>query len=283
MPLEADNESVLELERLGDELRAGGCLVDARAVFERLLSIAPGHVKAERLLASFSQVFPRLVSTPGGLKPAPFVRVSEFLPRRTRDAIFEFLVSKASDFRAARTNEGLSRNLRRSLCRPNCFHDLDPQLVRAFEDLLFTHFVNASRQLLIPAFEPTFIEIHGLIYRNGDFFQPHRDTGPNNTRRMTFVLNLHSDPKRFVGGDLLLYDTYCRSSSDGLDGPFFAPTRTRLVPEDNRLILFPSEFYHEVTLVDVDDDIRHARFAVNGWFHTTPAEGNVDLIARTPY
>jgi Rps23 Pro-64 3,4-dihydroxylase Tpa1-like proline 4-hydroxylase len=281
--LEPTEIAIRRLERIGDELRSQGQLDAAREAFEKLLSLAPHHLKAERIVSSLSNRPAELPSTRGGLKPAPFVLATNFLPWAMRDTIFEFLMSTAESFEAAQTNEGLRSEIRRSLFRANCLDGLDPLLRNEFQNLLTAQFMTAFRQLLIPAFTPTFIEIHGSIYSNGDFFRAHNDTGAKNTRRITFTFNLHERPKRFEGGDLLLYDTYFRQNSMIVGEPLFARTYTRLAPEDNRLIFFPSEFFHEVVSVVGGDKLRHARYSITGWFHTTTEDGDIDKIAQTPY
>jgi Rps23 Pro-64 3,4-dihydroxylase Tpa1-like proline 4-hydroxylase len=138
----------------------------------------------------------------------------------------------------------------------------------------------------VPAFEPALSEAHGLLYADGDFFRTHRDTGPNNTRRVTFVYTLFRSPRRFGGGDLLLYDTFFWPgvSESPAWVPAYADTFTRLAPEDNRLVFFPSEFYHEVTPVTgVGDDASWGRVAINGWLDTTPELGALAHLSRTPY
>jgi SM-20-related protein len=141
-----------------------------------------------------------------------------------------------------------------------------------------------ARMRLAP-FELRALEIHALVYRDGDFFRVHRDTGPDNTRRMTFVYYVHTSPKRFSGGDLLLYDTYFHPGEHRPGSrQFDSNGRTRLSAIDNEIVFFPSEYYHEVAPVsDVGDDVRRARIAINGWFHTTKEEGNLRRLAETPY
>src|SRR5712691_4255529 len=95
MLLDPDEIVIRRLEQQGDELRSQGDLEGACKTFQHLLSIVPTHLKAERLVSSLSQRRAVLASTPGGLKPAPFVLVPEFLPCLLRDEIYAFMVSKA--------------------------------------------------------------------------------------------------------------------------------------------------------------------------------------------
>ena len=68
------------------------------------------------------------------------------------------------------------------------------------------------------------------------------------------------EPKRFSGGDLLLYDTDLEADS-GRRTAF-----SRIEPLQNSLVVFPSGYLHEVTSVEcVTDDFGDGRFTVKGW------------------
>ena len=96
---------------------------------------------------------------------------------------------------------------------------------------------------------------------DGGFYRPHRDEtsvllGP---RQLTFIYYLHVQPRRFEGGDLLIYA--------GLDdGTMYSSnTFVRIQPTHNRLVIFPSYRVHEVKEVVAPSDSGLARFCVNGW------------------
>ncbi|MFX8597224.1 2OG-Fe(II) oxygenase, partial [Acinetobacter baumannii] len=90
----------------------------------------------------------------------------------------------------------------------------------------------------------------------------HRDTGPLHADRVvTFVFYLFREPRCFSGGDLLLHDW----SAEGLPR---AQRFTRLHPANNRLVIFPSECWHQVLPVSCHTgDPLDARLTVHGWFH----------------
>jgi hypothetical protein len=269
-----------------DELRGEGRLEEAAAVCRRILLLAPGHLKADRLLSSFTGEPAELEGVVGGLKPAPFVSLRAFLPGELRDALFARLVELEGRFEPAQMVSGRDDDYRRALILPGCFPHLGAALEEGFLAHLRAAFDRARRLLLVPAFEGRFDETHALAYTEGCFFGTHRDTGPKNTRRMTFVYQLQATPRPFEGGDLLLYDTYFRPGlADAPPGePPHAATATRLVAEDNRLVLFPSEFYHEVTPVTGNGSaLARARLAINGWIHGTLADGDLAALSATAY
>jgi predicted 2-oxoglutarate/Fe(II)-dependent dioxygenase YbiX len=282
----ASDELIGRLERDADALRAAGDLDAAAAVCDRIVSIAPDSLKADRLLASLTGRPSVLTAQPGGLKPAPFVLVPDFLPPDAHDALLASVLSNLDAFRPAETTRGLRTDYRRSRMLARAFSTVHEDVKRAFYERLLLEWAVAQPRLKVPAFEPALSEAHGLLYGDGDFFRTHRDTGPNNTRRVTFVYTLFRSPRRFGGGDLLLYDTFFWPGVSDPPAwvPAYADTFTRLAPEDNRLVFFPSEFYHEVTPVTgVGDDSSWGRVAINGWLDTTPELGALAHLSRTPY
>ena len=73
----------------------------------------------------------------------------------------------------------------------------------------------------------------------------------------------HREPRRFCGGDLLLYD---RNDDTG---DFTAAAFSRIVPLRNSIIFFPSSALHQVTQVQCEtNNFGDGRWAVNG--HVLP-------------
>lgn len=272
-----------QLEGLGDRLRAEGRLDEAAVAFEELLAVEPGHLKASRIISSITGRASSLQSTPGGLKPAPFVIIRDFLDPAVRDALHIGLLAKRTELLAAGTTQGIHLDYRRSRILADCFRHVEPTLEQAFYARFLAYWPEAQSRLRIAGFEPSLSETHALFYGDGDFFAPHHDTGPENTRRVTFVCNLHPTPRSFEGGDLILYDTYFRPgcASHDPEEPCFAATYTRIIPEDNRLVVFPSEFYHEVTRVIYRERIPPANVSPSP-VGSTQRERGVTLIALPP-
>jgi Rps23 Pro-64 3,4-dihydroxylase Tpa1-like proline 4-hydroxylase len=78
---------------------------------------------------------------------------------------------------------------------------------------------------------------------------------------ISYVYYFHGTPKRFAGGGLLLYDSAV--AADRYDQRAF----TRIEPNDNSLVMFPSTAAHEVERVAVESGaMADGRFSVNGWF-----------------
>ncbi|WP_298324096.1 2OG-Fe(II) oxygenase [Asticcacaulis sp.] len=110
-------------------------------------------------------------------------------------------------------------------------------------------------------------ELQITRHLDGGFFRIHRDTGlpgdPSASRTLTYVYYFQRTPRRFSGGDLLMFD-------HGADGRRAATLEfTRFHPEHDTLVFFPSHRLHAVAPVALDgDDPSDARWTVNGWLHS---------------
>lgn len=115
----------------------------------------------------------------------------------------------------------------------------------------------------VAPFAPGDVECQLTISRGGDYFKRHDDSGCDSTatRRLSWVYYAHPNPRRFDGGELVIYNA---RPVAGAKGGAYA-----VQPEGDLLIVFPSSCSHEVRPVraygpDVDD----ARVTLNGWVRT---------------
>ena len=98
-------------------------------------------------------------------------------------------------------------------------------------------------------------------YHTGGFYRAHRDNGAacHEPRKLSFVYFFHRQPRRFSGGDLLLYDT------DTDTGVCSYSDFSRIVPLRNSIVFFPSACWHQVHSVQCEtDDFGDGRWVVNG-------------------
>lgn len=208
------------------------------------------------------------------MSAAPIAIFPRLLSSTSRDAIFERLLCSADRFDIGSTTIGVRTDGRRTSVLADVAGALGPEVTRTFARALADAFRRARPQLGLPPLTVREVELQASVYLDGGFYQPHRDIGPNNTRRVTWVYYLHRAPKRFSGGELILYDTDLEH-----DGCYDSNASQRCEPVDNQLIFFPSEYFHEVCATYCPSgDFADARFTLNGWFHTddaprTAAEG----------
>ncbi len=98
---------------------------------------------------------------------------------------------------------------------------------------------------------------------DGGFFNIHKDTNvgieESNHRSISWLYYFHQSPKRFQGGELFLFDTHLESDS------FKEKSFIKVNPNNNRLVLFPSQFYHGVMETRVPSRaFEDGRLAVSG-------------------
>lgn len=116
--------------------------------------------------------------------------------------------------------------------------------------------------LAIQNFQFTRLESNVSAILDGGYLGIHNDTFCANTRLLTFIYYFHSLPKKFAGGQLVIYNnqTDCFNQIEKADSCHFYE------PENNSCIIFPAANYHQVLPVACSD-FKFGRFSVNGWVH----------------
>ena len=107
------------------------------------------------------------------------------------------------------------------------------------------------------------IEAQLTVHHDGDYYRPHTDnaTDAARTRELSYVYYFHREPKRFTGGELVLFDSRL---DDGRSVPASPPVVVE--PADDSLVVFPSSCLHEVRPVRMASQaLVDGRFTINGW------------------
>jgi len=107
------------------------------------------------------------------------------------------------------------------------------------------------------------IEIQATASNDGDYFRLHPDSDGKDPREISFVYFLHSEPRRFSGGELRIFNTKV------VDGQVSRADHSHTVsPRQDSLVFFPSMNQHEVLPVRVPSkQFGDSRFTINGWIH----------------
>ncbi|MDF1665103.1 MAG: 2OG-Fe(II) oxygenase [Planctomycetota bacterium] len=132
-----------------------------------------------------------------------------------------------------------------------------------FDALILEAFPDCLKTLDLEPFQPGIYSCKLSAYHNGHFFNVHQDksTGVAATRRLGFIYYFEFAPRRYKGGELLLYD---RDPDTMLPTPSF----TTLIPQHNSLVILPATTWHEVLPIRIEtDDWFAARFTYSGWIH----------------
>jgi Rps23 Pro-64 3,4-dihydroxylase Tpa1-like proline 4-hydroxylase len=259
--LAAAPQNTAVLRRLAIIHRCKGKLPEALETYGRLVELQPDDVKARYLHAVLSgKEPPPVVISPEGL-PAPFVRIEQFLTPAEHDFLLETAHQQQSRLEISTIGEGDGQYNpeRRSswvLCKK--LDKLIPWFLPRVKEAL----ADVLPRLQIAPFAVGGVELQMTVHRSGGFFKIHVDSGKEQSgRRVSYVYYFHRLPKRFTGGDLLLYDT---NVEDGTCATAF----TRIEALDNSIVFFPSAYCHQVTTVHCEtDDFGDSRFTLNGWFH----------------
>jgi Rps23 Pro-64 3,4-dihydroxylase Tpa1-like proline 4-hydroxylase len=107
------------------------------------------------------------------------------------------------------------------------------------------------------------IEAQLTVHQDGDYYRVHADNDDESTRtrEISYVYYFHREPRRFTGGELVLFDTRIEHGQSFAAGPPLV-----VEPVDDSLVVFPSGCLHEVRPVQLlSTDPGDGRFTINGW------------------
>ena len=257
------------LWRLGDIHRMQGNLDAARDLYRCLSESGPDRLKASWLSALLDgRGLPE--APPHGTCPAPFVRMKDFLTTQECDRQFALALARREHFGAAKVvdndEEGgrVKPQARITLeVKPHARRDIKlwflPKIEQVIPEIL--------TRLRLEDPGRYRIEMNMRVYPAGGFYTIHRDnrTARYRDRVLSFICFFHPEPRRFSGGDLLLYDSNQR-------GGHPVPAFSRIEPVRGSIVFFMSEDWHQVTPVECDsDDFGAGRFVLSG--HVSPAAG----------
>ena len=259
--LTADPRNMDALWKLAEIYRRQGNFAAAHDCYRHLRGRGPEPRKAAWLHAMLSGSG-ALEPAPGGIWPAPFVRMTNFLVPDECDRLLAM---------------GLAAHLVPSIVGSKRHVDPKVRITLEVDSKKETETIVKTRHLLVPKIRSLMPEIlarlrisdigqYGIemsmrVYLNGGFYRPHRDNSApiHSARSVSFVYFFNRQPPRFSGGDLLLYD--CAVHTDARSYGEFS----RLVPLRNSIVFFPSACWHRVTPVQCcTSDFGDGRWALNG-------------------
>jgi SM-20-related protein len=171
----------------------------------------------------------------------PYHRITNFLPEQEAQHIFNQILGQQGSFCPMTGNRNFLR-----LPSP-----IEPS--PAFRQRLWAILPEIQGLFGVNLERPE-IELYVHAYNDGTHFGRHSDAhgGGNWRRRISCVFYLIRQPRRFEGGDLVVYDGRRRA---------FA-----VEPEHNSAVFFPSHLIHEVLPVTCcSKAFEDGRFAINVW------------------
>jgi SM-20-related protein len=194
-----------------------------------------------------------------GQRAAPVLILEEFLAPQELTWVWNFAMSRADRFISSHVvgdgyDDVLDTSYRRSrlLFELEGIHDLLASRIAAY-------FPYVCHRLSYPSFDVTSVEVQLTASNDSEFFRAHTDSGHGSVREreITFVYFCHREPRGFSGGELRVYDS---------DPPVGSGCVIR--PEQNRMVFFPSNRWHEIAPVSCpSNNFADSRLTLNGWLH----------------
>jgi hypothetical protein len=244
---------------LAESLRRIGDLMGASKAAERCLELRPGHDRAASL--AFSLTGGARSSDGGDLLPAPVLVLDDFLPAELHEEILRLALAHRSALEPSTTLRRTQEDWRRSRV------DRHPAFGEALLALVCDVAQMAIARFGLQPFDIVSRDMQFTVHNDGDFYKPHRDAreGDLGHRRLTYVYYLNREPRGFEGGGLRLFDT-SRGGNRYAEQAF-----TKVMPQSNRLVLFPSYVWHEVEAISCRSGLyEDSRFTLNGWLGVAP-------------
>jgi Rps23 Pro-64 3,4-dihydroxylase Tpa1-like proline 4-hydroxylase len=255
--IEAKKIGLPDNELLAQAYRRRGDLAAASAEYERLRASGNASPGVELFHAVFNRKSAPARMPETEFAPAPFVQFDDFFDLASNRFLLDYAISKQGIFRPTELQNADQYG------DPNratlVTYDVgDPG--EAMRALVRENVPLICDYLNMAPIDIKFIQLKMASYSHGDFFKAHQDNGLSQPdRRISFVYYFHREPKPYQGGDLLLYDSRFSPRA------YVRSRFTRIIPRNNSIVFFPSEYFHEVSTVDTDArDFRASRFTLAG-------------------
>lgn len=250
--LEGKNDARAQLTR-ANLLRRSGDLAGAKAAFAGLLA---GQGRAELMADQWCAIPPHQLLA--GFAIAPLVLIDDFLPTAQMDALHRHACAVEGDY-VTRTSPAASHDRHgasRMLVNPTF------QEGRAFfADFLRDNEARLKRCFDLPDFAVSHVELKLMNNVDGGYLTVHSDhNGYADTegRAITCLYYFGRFGSGFEGGELFVLDSHPPAAR------FSDAWFTRVVPQPNRFIAFPSWFFHSVSpATGTDGDFSRGRMSVS--------------------
>jgi Rps23 Pro-64 3,4-dihydroxylase Tpa1-like proline 4-hydroxylase len=186
------------------------------------------------------------------------------LPELDHDRNLQIVASKQDRFSPSNVVDGRGLTTRRKYAYRNSLSLVDDpdvaRISRTIEAHITARLASILETLHAPPFRPGATTASCVCFRDGAFFRRHIDALEQGAgkRRLTWVYYLNAEPKRFSGGDLVLYRRDERP--------------TVIEAAHGRIVVFRSKTAHEVTPVRLSPDrFEDARFTLTGFIADEPS------------
>ena len=193
-----------------------------------------------------------------GMQPAPFILRDHFLTEDELDKVWQIYHQHINNLRQTRIREGeINTDIRASKSTNlKALLDLDFFKHKVREQLAI-----AYQYFAMQAPNSSALDLELTTHGDHDFYDVHHDVDLKNpVRQLSYVFYFNQQPKAFDGGELYLYDSDFEKAQ-------YRQHFTCIHPLNNRLVIFPSHFAHQVRPVRLQDTATtiDGRHSLNGW------------------
>jgi SM-20-related protein len=184
------------------------------------------------------------------MKPLPYVRIDKFLDEAMVDELYRYTLDAEQRFEKSGVIGDSAWRESRLIYSFAPYDELVRQRVSIVAPA-------ALEALGGPKCRLDHVETQLTQHGNGHFFKSHYDSGSPDTalRRLSYVLYFCSEPKRFSGGELVVFEGTPPQAAAHI-----------IEPRRNTIIFFLSDQWHEVRETVVPSGtFADSRFTSNGW------------------
>jgi len=252
-------DDIALLHRFADVLRQRGKLPEAGTVYARIRRLQPHDPVAGALGALLCGH--RVPAAPP--LPTKFLIERDFLEDEQIEQIRLLVRDRRDDFAPTAVLEASGTQEADSDTRRSESLTSLGDLMEWFPERVATLVPGLRKRLRVPPFRAGLHSIKISAYHHGHFFGLHHDdnVGAAASRRFGFIYYFEFPPRRFSGGELILFDR---------DPDSLLPTAsfTNLAPVHNTLVIIPANTWHEVLPIHCpSEDWLAGRFTLSGWIH----------------
>ena len=188
-----------------------------------------------------------------------YLQIDNFLTREDKKRLLNYVFAEEAEFVPTSTATD-EVNYRRS----SVLYSF-PEFAELIRDRIQSVALDIFRTLELPPVSVDYIESQLTAHNDGNYYKVHNDNGSSNTatRELTYVYYFHREPKPFLGGELVIYDSK-------IENTYYvnADSFKTIEPRNNSIVFFLSRYMHEVLPVScLSRSFQDSRFTINGWIH----------------